>query len=222
MRYTSRYHMAKAGILLVSVFAFLISIGSCSRGKKSPQQEKYVYGDWQIAANTPDYESADSLLFLINPATVRPPYNGMYSSQYVENDSLRATIVYDTIAGYRLKFQRMIAVTVNPPMLNLALRSDSDSTIKVLNCTQLTRQENVYAIPDRKIMDSLMLTGKRIYFKAVSPGGNANPDVQTYSFVIHTRGFAEARMKCNEFNRHRPAVLKASHAPAIDEELFGL
>lgn len=218
----------RAAILTMTAFVFLTCFFSACREKRSHDNDPataYVFDNWQITANTPDLTDTDSLLFLVNPASANADsafYNGIYSSQYVENDSLRVSVIYDTIAGFRLHMKRMVAVSVNPPSLIMAARCGSDSAMMILNCSQAARQQSIYIVKERSRMDSLMRSGKRIHFAASSPGGAANPDVQTYNFFIDTKGFEKARLLSDSLNRHRPAALKSNAAPTIADDLFGV
>lgn len=219
--------MEKTGIFIMSVSIFLSLLGSsCSGNKKNEanNNQDYIYGNWQVVPNSEDYENSDTLLFIINPTKSNKDgsfYNGIYESSYVMNDSVRATIIYDTIAGYRAHFHRMVAVTVNPASLNVVARMDSDSAVYNLHFIQEAPQYNVYGIKERTFMDILMTSGKTIYFSGLTPGGVNNSSAQSYSFWIDTKGFEEARQKCREFNANRPPSLWEKFAPTISEALLG-
>lgn len=220
------HNTLRAGVCgLSAAILFSLAAVSCTDSDKS-FEKKTIIQNWQIVDASPALDNPDSLLFLINP--LRPEkdsalYNGLYNSQYVQNDSVRATLVYDTVAGFRLYLKRYIAVEVNPATLYADVCSDSDSIVRRFVMHKDRQDGNIFKIEERQSMDSL-LYGKKgmLHFTAISPGGYTNPNYQAYTFSINPAGFKEAREICDSLNAKRPKALRHKTAPTLRDDLFSI
>ncbi|MCM1152069.1 MAG: hypothetical protein NC328_00220 [Muribaculum sp.] len=212
------------GFLLFLTLLCASLAGGCHKSKSESNSNPFVCGNWQIVGKSPDYSQTDSLLFIINPSKATShgsAFNGIYTSSYVENDSLRAVLIYDSISGFRIMMHRLVAVHVNPTELHMIARLDGDTASHRFRLVLEPYNSTVYTVDERSSLDSLVSTGKKILFIASTPGGVNNPDAQVYTFFINAAGFLQARQECNIFYKHRPASLQPDTTPNLEEDLFG-
>lgn len=183
--------------------ALALSAISCNKRKYTTPNPDTIFGNWEMTRSSDAYIPADSLWYLRNPSAPQQDsifYNGMYSDQYVHNDSLRAILIYDSVAGYRLYVQRMIGIVVNP--LHLTLQT-TDTAIcnHRMDLLLSDSSQNLYSITPRATMDSILMQERETLFKATTSlatdvAGNA----QTYIFRINSAGFAKARAHLSAIN----------------------
>lgn len=220
-----RRSLAAAGCCL------LLLSGACSGKKKDVLQASIRFGQWEVLRNSKMYASPDSVWFVINPAKPESDndylFNGVYSSPYVENDSVRAVVIFDSYKGYFAALKRNIAIEVNPSMMildilperllpdtpagrrrRIAFDQHDDKGVHPyrMTLTRVGNDEYLFRFSDQELIDSLLRAGGKLLFHASTPLDIQNSNnMQFYKFAIEADSFPAARKECLR--------LQAEHLP---------
>lgn len=187
----------------------IVSLLTACNLKNNNQNNLVDLGEWEIAETDAPASGAgaDSReIILMNPARYNSDiltYNGLYSDEYVKNDSLNATLIYNERTGYSIHFNRMVVVVVNPEKL-VATAKIPGHAPRHLTLTRNDSTEAIFSIHERDVMDTLLNTEKPLYVLA-SPTPEEileSSDRQTYSFSYDTRGYRLARFLLSEGGNH--------------------
>lgn len=189
----------KKSLLTLPITVIILAVAvACNNQKYTAIPADMRFGDWEVTRSSDLYSNPDSLWYLINPMMPQPDsifYNGMYTDEYVHNDSARVVLIYDSAHGYLMNLKRMIAIDVNPQHFNLTA-VDTAHIVRHLDMNLCDSSQNLYRVTPRAILDSLMMQSVRIYFKATtSLATDAAGNAQTYTFSLNTARFPQAKAR---------------------------
>ena len=179
----------------------LILLAACSSENLPSVDSHDISGQWGVVDDSPAFGNPDSTYYLVNPVAMSYDstyYNSLYTDTYFRTDSARVSLRYTIDGDIDFCFRRHYAVEVNPATLLLSAKDAGNDSL-LLAETRLTRAgENgdMFRADSPKAIIPLLESGRVLRLEATTLP-SAPDGIQTYSFIIETAGFKEARQLCD-------------------------